>query len=135
MKDEFQHIAKILRKRPTNAEKVMWRHLRSKQVEGFKFRRQEPIGEYVVDFICYEKRIIVEVDGGLHSAGKDINRDKWFVGQGFKVLRFWNNEVLKNIQGVLEVIRKHCLSHPPQTPPIKGGVSYDDFHRKSEGSF
>jgi len=99
----------------------MWRHLRGKRLEGFKFRRQEPIGNYVADFVCYEKRIIVEVDGGQHCSEKDSERDKWFEGQGFKVLRFWNNEVLKNIQGVWEVIRKHCLFHPPLTPPIKGG--------------
>ena len=63
MKSESQHIAKILRKQPTDAEKLMWRHLRGKQLEGFKFRRQEPIGRYVADFVCYKKRIIVEVDG------------------------------------------------------------------------
>lgn len=124
MTDKLQHIAKILRKRPTDTEKVMWRHLRSKQLEGLKFRRQEPIGKYVADFVCYEKRIIVEVDGGQHCAEKDNNRDRWFEGQGFKVLRFWNNEVLKNMQGVLEVIRIHCLSHPPLTPPIEGGETH-----------
>jgi len=99
----------------------MWRHLKGKRLEGFKFRRQEPIGNYVADFVCYEKRIIVEVDGGQHCREKDSERDKWFEGQGFKVLRFWNNEVLKNMQGVWEVIRKYCLPHPPLTPPIKGG--------------
>ena len=63
MKSESQHIAKILRKQPTDAEKLMWRHLRGKQLEGFKLRRKEPIGRYVADFVCYKKRIIVEVDG------------------------------------------------------------------------
>ena len=118
MKNELQHIAKILRKRPTDAEIILWRHLRGKRLEGFKFRRQEPIGNYVADFVCYEKRIIVEVDGSLHCREKDSERDTWFEERGFKVLRFWNNEVLENIQGVWEVIRKHCLSHPPLTPPI-----------------
>lgn len=121
MKKEVRHIAKILRKRPTDAEKTMWRHLRGRRLEGFKFRRQEPIGNYVADFACYEKRIIVEVDGGQHCREKDGERDRWFEGQGFKVLRFWNNEVLKNTPGVWDVIRKHCLSHPPLTPPIEGG--------------
>ena len=124
--------------RPTDAEKRLWRHLRGKQLEGFKFRRQEPIGNYVADFVCYEKRIIVEVDGSQHCSEKDHERDKWFEGQGFvvsaqpngfKVLRFWNNEVLKNTQGVWEVIRKQCLSHPPLTPPIKGGEA-DSYVRK-----
>lgn len=99
----------------------MWRHLRGKQLEGLKFRRQEPIGNYVADFVCYEKSIIVEVDGSQHCREKDSKRDRWFEEQGFKVLRFWNNEVLNNTKGVWEVIRKHCLSHPPRTPPIKGG--------------
>src|SRR3989304_4516518 len=71
VKKELQHIAKILRKRPTDAEIIMWRHLRGKRLEGFKFRRQEPIGNYIADFVCYEKRIIVEVDGRLHCREKD----------------------------------------------------------------
>ena len=83
------------------------------------------------DFVCYEKRILVEVDGGLHSVKKDGNRTRWLEGQGFKVLRFWNNDVLKNIQGVLEVIRRHCLSHPPLTPPIKGGETDSCIHKKA----
>jgi very-short-patch-repair endonuclease len=116
-------IAKILRKRLTDTEKVLWRHLRAKQVEGHKFRRQEPIGKYIVDFVCHEKRIIIELDGGQHSIDKDrdIERDEWLTGQGYKILRFWNNEVLTNIDGVLEVIKENCLKHPPLTPPIKGG--------------
>ena len=133
MKSKSQHIAKILRKRPTDAEKRLWSHLRGKQLEGFKFRRQEPIGDYVADFVCYENRIIVEVDGSQHCSEKDRERDRWFEGHGFKVLRFWNNEVLKNTEGVWEVIRKQCLSHPPLTPPIKGGEVIGRATEKSEG--
>ena len=129
MESESQHIAKILRKRLTDAEKLMWRHLRGKQLEGFKFRRQEPIGNYVADFVCYEKRIIVEVDGSQHCSEKDRERDRWFEGQGFvvsaqpngfKVLRFWNNEVLKNTEGVWEVIRKTMLVSPSPNPSHQG---------------
>ena len=109
----------------------MWRHLRGKQLEGFKFRRQEPIGRYVGDFVCYEKRILVEVDGGQHSVKKDGDRERWLEGQGFKVLRFWNNDVLNNIQEVLEVIRRYCLSHPPLTLPIKGWEADSYIHRKA----
>ncbi|MBI5191879.1 MAG: endonuclease domain-containing protein [Nitrospirae bacterium] len=121
----MNNIAKTLRKRLTDTENVLWKYLRAKQLEGYKFRRQEPIGKYVVDFVCYEKQIIIEVDGGQHSIeiDKDKERDEWFSSQGFKVLRFWNNEVLVNIEGVLEVIRENCLNHPPLTPPIKGGES------------
>ena len=87
-----------------------------RQMEGFKFRRQQPIDKYIVDFVCFENRVIIEVDGGQHSAEKDIERDSYLKRHGFKVLRFWNNEVLTNISGVLEVIRKDCLSHPPLNP-------------------
>jgi very-short-patch-repair endonuclease len=89
---------------------------------GYKFRRQEPIGSYIVDFICQEEKIIIEVDGGQHSAEreKDFERDRWLKEQGYKVLRFWNNEVLTNINGVLEVIWNN-LEHPPLAPPLKGG--------------
>ena len=123
MRNKLQNIAKILRKRPTEAEKFMWRYLRSKQLEGLKFRRQEPIGNYVVDFVCYEKKIIVEIDGGQHCAERDGNRNRWLESQDFKILRFWNTEVLKNAQGVWEVIRKNCLScdSPSPAPPVKGG--------------
>ena len=84
------------------------------------------MGSYIVDFVCQEKRIVIEVDGGQHSTERkrDNERDKWLKGQGYKVLRFWNNEVLANIEGVLEVIR-NCLNHPPLTPPIKGGEIMD----------
>ena len=76
-----------------------------------------------MDFVCFGKRIVIEVDGGQHTIEKDKDneRDKWLKGQGFKVLRFWNNGVLRNIEGVLEVIGERCLYHPPLTPPIKGG--------------
>ena len=133
MRNKLQNIAKILKKRPTEAEKLMWRHLRLRQLEGLKFRRQEPIGNYVVDFVCYEKKIIVEIDGGQHCAEKDGNRDRWLESQDFKVLRFWNTEVLKNAQGVWEVIRKNCLScdSPSPAPPIKGGEIYEHDHRKA----
>ena len=122
-------IAKNLRNRLTDAEKLLWRYLRAKQLEGFKFRRQQPIGKYIVDFVCFEKGIVIEVDGGQHAVEreKDEKRDKWLKGQDLKVLRFWNNEVLTNIEGVLEVIRKQCLYHPPLTPPIKGGEEKEGF--------
>ncbi len=105
--------AKALRKRPTDVEMLLWRHLRAKQLKGLKFRRQQPIGRYIVDFVCFENRVIIEVDGGQHTAETDGERDEWLIGQGFRVLRFWNNEVLANTQGVLEVIIDSCLSHPP----------------------
>ncbi len=107
-------MAKALRKNFTDTERLLWRHLRAKQMEGYKFRRQEPIGGYIVDFVCQEKKIVIEVDGGQHSVERerDFERDNWLGGQGYKVLRFWNNEVLMNINGVLELIRNNLNTLP-----------------------
>ena len=97
---------------------MLWSQLRARQIEGFKFRRQTPIGKYIVDFVCHEQRVIDEVDGGQHSENEEEDkiRDKWLGEQGYKVLRFWNNEVFTNMEGVLEVIRDNCKSHPPLNP-------------------
>ncbi|MDO8445443.1 MAG: DUF559 domain-containing protein [Deltaproteobacteria bacterium] len=119
------YAAKSLRKRFTEVERLLWWHLRARQIEGFKFRRQEPIGRYIVDFVCFESKVIIEVDGGQHSieTEKDKKRDEWLKSEGFKVFRFWNNEVLTNTEGVLEVIRTNCLSHPPLNPlPSREGI-------------
>ena len=118
MPNNLSGLAKELRKRSTDSEKLLWRHLRLGQLEGLKFRRQQPIDNYIVDFVCFKKRIIIEVDGGYHSEEKekDGKRDNYLRRQGFEVLRFWNNEVLTNIEGVLEMIRGHCLKHPPHNP-------------------
>ena len=124
MRSELTDLARNLRKRSTDAENLLWRHLRSKRLEGFKFRRQQPIGGYIVDCVCFENRIIIEVDGGQHATAeeRDSKRDEWFDEQGFKVLRFWNNEVLGNVSGVLEVLWRNCPNHLPPTSPIKGGA-------------
>jgi very-short-patch-repair endonuclease len=122
-------FVKSLRKRSTDAESLLWKHLRAKRLKGLKFRRQEPIGKYIADFVCYEKQIIIEVDGGQHSIDKDRDneRDIWFKGEGFKVLRFWNNEVLTDTEAVLTAIMISCLESPsPSSPPIDGG----DLHTK-----
>jgi len=120
---KLHNTAKTLRKRPTEAEKLLWTHLRLKQVEGLKFRRQQTIDNYIVDFVCFEKRLVIEVDGGQHSIDKekDNERDRYLREQGFKVLRFWNNEVLQNIRGVLEVIMGISFNHPPQPLPSREG--------------
>lgn len=117
------NLARNLRKNQTDAESLLWHQLKNKQLEGLKFRRQQPLGKYIVDFVCFDRRVIVEVDGGHHSIqeDKDRTRDAWLIAEGFKVLRFWNNEVLQNIGGVIEVILENCLNHPPLTPPLKGG--------------
>ena len=113
-------FAKNLRKRATDTEQLLWQHLRAKHFGGLKFKRQQPIGTYIVDFVCFEKKIIVELDGGQHAQPEkmqnDSIRDQRLEAQGYKVLRFWDNEVLTNIQGVLEVIGTNCLNHPPLNP-------------------
>ena len=120
----LHNTAKNLRKRLTDAERLLWNHLRAKQIEGVKFRRQEPIDNYIVDFVCFENRLIIEVDGGQHATEieKDIGRDNYLKNNGFRILRFWNNEVFTNIDGVLEIIRVNCLKSPSPIPPVKGGV-------------
>jgi len=97
--------ARRLRQTATDAELKLWYRLRSRSILGFKFVRQEPIGPYVADFTCRERGLIVEVDGGQHADSKrDLVRDQWFVDRRYVVLRFWNNDVMTNIDGVLETI-------------------------------
>ena len=104
--------ARALRRKPTDAEQRLWSRLRMRQVLGFKFRRQRPVGPYVVDFICLEKRLIVEVDGGQHAlqTSRDQSRDDYLASLGFKVLRFWNNTVLVETDAVVGTIAQ-ALQH------------------------
>ena len=92
----------------TKAENVLWQALRNSQLEGLKFKRQVPLGGYILDFVCFGARLIVEVDGGQHSeSARDLERDGYFESQGFRSLRFWNDEVLTNLDGVcLAIIRE-----------------------------
>ena len=114
LENKKKGIAQKLRKNSTDTEKYLWKYLRGKQLEGFKFRRQHPFGRYIVDFINLERKIIIEVDGGQHLENKkDKLRDKWLKEQGYEVLRFLDNEVLTNIKSVLEVIRGKLLSPSP----------------------
>jgi len=103
MKNKF---AKKLRENATDVETILWYRLRNRQIEGFKFRRQQPIGKYIVDFVCIEKMLIIELDGGQHAEQiiYDDERTKYLSKLGYKVTRFWNNEVLTNLNGVLECI-------------------------------
>lgn len=103
--------AKELRRNSTDAERHLWRHLKARQFKGLKFRRQEQIGRFIVDFVCYEKGIIVEADGSQHALEKEKDEEptQWLNSQGFVVLRFWNHEILTNIEGVLEILRMRCL--------------------------
>ncbi len=108
-------IARRLRQTPTEAEIRLWSRLRRKQLDGFRFRRQQPIGPYVVDFFCPEAALIVEVDGGQHawSETEDSARTRWLEARGYRVVRFWNNDVLGNTDGVLLSIRDALHGQPP----------------------
>ena len=101
-------LARKLRLTPTDAEIRVWSRLRRKQLEGFRFRRQHPLGPYVVDFFCAEAKLIVEVDGGQHADDGEA-RTLWLEARGYRVIRFWNNDVLANTEGVLEAIRQELL--------------------------
>ena len=115
--------AKILRENMTETEQRLWSRLRRRQINGHKFRRQFPCGKYVADFVCLEARLIIEVDGGQHAkqTGKDELRDKWLASQGFRVLRFWNNDVLSEPDAVIETIVQALNETPTPSLPRKGG--------------
>ena len=112
--------ARVLRRNMTTAEKLVWSKLRGDQL-GVRFRRQHPMEKYIVDLVCPRKKLIIEIDGGQHFENKqDKLRDRWFAEKGFKVLRFWNTDVMKNIEGVVEMIRKE-IDTLPFLPSLKGG--------------
>ena len=100
-----QHRARALRNEPTDCERKLWQFLRLRQLDGFRFRRQVPIGHYIADFACVEAKLVVELDGGQHQDSEhDVRRDAELRRQGFRVLRFWNNQVLQETEAVLEQI-------------------------------
>jgi very-short-patch-repair endonuclease len=97
--------ARQLRRRSTDAERRMWSALRDRRLMKYKFRRQHPIGRYIVDFACTEHQLVIEMDGGQHAdSPTDPRRTAWLESQGWKVIRFWNNDVLANTNAVIETI-------------------------------
>jgi very-short-patch-repair endonuclease len=114
-------VARQLRARMTDAERKLWFALKDRRFAAFKFRRQVPIGPYI---LCFESRLIVEVDGGQHAESvRDVERDNWLVRNEFRVLRYWNNDVLQNLEGVLTSLAEqldrtpHPSSRLRETPP------------------
>ena len=99
-----------LRKESTKAENLLWYYLRGRRFNGLKFRRQVPMGNYIVDFLCLEKNMIVELDGSQHldQMSYDLRRTLWLEAQGYVVLRFWNNQVLGSLEQVLDVLWSVC---------------------------
>jgi len=117
-----QSTARTLRKNQTEAEKILWQKLRRRQLYGLRFQRQVAIGNYIADFMCYEAKLIIEVDGGQHNHPTveryDHYRTMWLQEQGYTVIRFWNQDVLKRMDNVLEGILMHV---PPSLSLPRGG--------------
>jgi very-short-patch-repair endonuclease len=112
-------FARTMRAKPTDAEHRLWQHLRAGRLSAFKFRRQQPLGNFIVDFVCLEARLIVELDGGQHNgSASDVKRDEWLASQGFAVLRFWNNEIFENLEGVVERILVQLQQPHPSPQPL-----------------
>jgi len=102
------HRARNLRRRQTDAEARLWQQLRARRLEPYKFRRQFPIGSFIADFSCKERRLVIELDGGQHAEPEEIAKDRRrtlaLEAWGYRVIRFWDNEVLQNMEGVVEAI-------------------------------
>jgi very-short-patch-repair endonuclease len=119
-------LQRTLRNNMSDAEQALWNLLRGRQIYGLKFRRQHPFGDYILDFVCLENKLVIEVDGGQHGqqAGYDESRTQELQAAGFHVLRFWNNEILKEIEAVREKIWlavQELQPHPPPSLPLEGG--------------
>jgi len=119
--EQQRHRAKHLRRAMTRAEILLWRYLKAHHLDGLAFRRQAPMGKYVVDFVCHSARIIVELDGETHDFDErqqhDAVRDAWLASRGYHVLRFTNEDVLSNLEGVLTVIGEAATARARSAPP------------------
>ena len=106
--------ARRLRRNQTETEKIFWSRVRNRQLEGFKFKRQYPIGHFVVDFLCFEARLVIELDGGQHDERRaaDLNRTQKIEAVGYRVVRFWNNDVNENIEAVLNSVLNAIKAAP-----------------------
>jgi Uncharacterized protein conserved in bacteria len=115
--------ARELRRAMTDTEQKLWYRLRNRQLSGCKFRRQHEIDQYIVDFVCTEARLIIELDGGQHvdQVNYDERRTQYLQAMGYRVLRFWNNDALVNIESVLEVILEALASPTPHPSPLPSG--------------
>lgn len=118
--EDLRTWAREMRVGMTDAEALLWRLLRDRRIEGAKFRRQHPMGRYILDFYCVEKKLCIELDGGQHSdaAGYDVQRDQWLNKQGIRVLHFWNNQMLMETESVMEMIYMTIIESKKNAPPL-----------------
>ena len=125
--------ARALRANSTDAEKSLWQRLRSRQIGGYKFRRQHPVGSYFADFACVEAQLIIELDGGQHvlphNQSHDLTRTRALTDAGFQVLRFWNNDVLTPTEAVLQLILDALANRCPHPNPLPQGEGKDRLAR------
>ena len=113
------NFAKALRTNQTDAELKIWQAIRAGRLMHYKFKRQVPIAEFIVDFVCFEQKLIIEIDGGQHAENsEDLLRDAKLIKMGFRVLRFWNNDVIQNLEGVLMTILEHLQATTPLPSPL-----------------
>ena len=128
-KIELRERARQLRNRMTKYEIILWSRLRSRQLEGFKFRRQQAVFEYITDFYCHELKLIIEVDGGIHTIPEvyksDIKRDKILKINGYHVLRFTNHEIETDIKTTVETIRSYIAKIRPPSRGTTGGLQHE----------
>ena len=117
--------AATLRQCQTDAEGLLWHYLRGKQLEGYKFRRQQPIGPYIVDFVCMSRKLVIELDGSQHAEqhAYDKVRDEYLMGKGYRIMRFWNNEVFQSCNSVLDTVYQALVNPPPHQPSPDGSAS------------
>ncbi|MEN6585770.1 MAG: endonuclease domain-containing protein [Sulfuricella sp.] len=114
-------LQRNLRRNLTDAEQLLWKQLRGRQLNGHKFRRQHPFGDFILDFVCLEARLVIEIDGGQHMGSEhDRPRDERLVKSGFHVVRFWNNQVLNELDSVVEAIWNALEPHPYPSLPLEG---------------
>jgi very-short-patch-repair endonuclease len=127
-----RRLARAMRAAPTEAERKFWWHLRHRiSTPGTHFRRQVRIGRYIADFACHAKRVVIEIDGGQHDrSAVDEGRTKVLEANGYRVLRYWNNDVLSNIEGVLEDVVRAITTTPTPNPSPQGGGSRPSMRRK-----
>lgn len=120
--DDLRAYAREMRGRMTDAEALLWMLLRNRRIAGAKFRRQHPVGRYILDFYCVEKQLGVELDGGQHGdeAAYDQRRDDWLRGKGIQVLRFWNNQMLAETEAVMEAIYRAVIENAPRQQAGEG---------------